>query len=206
MEGRPCSHQRQVLEFGIGCHILQVVSDKHVGRFPAYKSAKSWERSISIVCFRGSYRSNIVSPDLGEIGVRWIFIGKPNGLGHPSAEVSGEELYIRGEVNKQFLLWILLRSLCCLNHIKTQSPCGTEKSFQVFWEEMGNSRKHQRFGNKLRSLSFRDELGYHPNKGLFGAGIQHLEFKVMWSTGESYQLRTTRPGSQSDQEGCFIRW
>ena len=205
VEGRSCSHQRQVLEFGIGCHVRQLVSDKH-GRFPAAdKSAQFWERSVLIVGYRGSYCLNIVSPDLGKIGLRWIFIGKPNGLGYPSLKVSGEELYIRGGVNKQFLLWILLSSLCCHNHIKTQSPYGTEKSFQVLWEEMGNFRKHQRFGNKLRTLILWDELGYHLDRSLFGAEIQHLEFKGMWSTGESNQLRTMHPHSQTDQEGSFVR-
>ena len=71
---------------------------------------------------------------------------------NPSSEVSSEELYIRGEVEKKFMLWILLSSLHGFDNVKTQCPYGTEKPFQVIWEQISNSLKHQRFGNKFTTL------------------------------------------------------
>ena len=38
-EGRPGSHQRNILQLGVGSHVTEVVADEDVWRLPSYEAA-----------------------------------------------------------------------------------------------------------------------------------------------------------------------
>ena len=51
-----------------------------------------------------------------------------------ATEVGSEELGVRGEMHKEFLLLILFHSFRISEQVEAQYPYGTQESFKILWK------------------------------------------------------------------------